>query len=125
MSRLLKSEVGLDHKLRGLLPLGDDKILTASSSGVVRLYDDAVSLEDDDEEESDVTVPSIDVIKQSLFQSGKLKKGAFVAGSPEEDEHLTKLREGRDLSCLVAAPKQRHLVATAGKENDLQVSAIC
>ena len=71
-----------------------------------------------------MTVVSIDVINQSLRQSGKLKKGAFAAGSAEEEEHLTRLRQGRDLSCLVAAPKQRHLVATAGKENDLQVSLL-
>lgn len=115
--RLLTASIEEGHKLRGLLAF-EDKVIAASTSGVVSLYDDAVSLEDDEAAEA---VGTLDVIKQSLYQSGKLKKGAFVAGSPEESEHLGHLRQGRDLSCLVAAPKQRHLVATAGKENDLQL----
>ena len=115
--KLLKALIEDGHKLRGLFTL-EDRIIAASTSGVVSLYDDAVSLEDDASE----AVASFDVIKQSLFQSGKLKKGSFVAGSEEESEHVGRLREGRDLSCLVAAPRpHQHLVATAGKENDLQV----
>jgi len=113
---LLTSSPGEGHKLKGLMVL-DNKIVTASSSGVVSLFDDAISLEDEAAE----PLASFDVIKQSLKQSGRLKKGSYATGSAEEIEHVARLREGRDLSCLVASPHQVNVAATAGKENDLQL----
>ena len=66
----------------------DNKIVTASSSGVVSLFDDAISLEDEAAE----PLASFDAIKQSLKQSGKLKKGSYATGSAEEIEHVAHLR---------------------------------
>ena len=80
---------GEGHKLKGLMVL-DNKIVTASSSGVVSLFDDAISLEDEAAE----PLASFDVIKQSLKQSGRLKKGSYATGSAEEIEHVARLRSG-------------------------------
>lgn len=55
-----------------------------------------------------------------MGQSGKLKKDSFE-NAEERQKHFETLEQGRELCRMRQSPTERSLVATGGKENDLQL----
>ena len=89
----------------------DDRVISAHQSGCVKVWTFP--------EEKSVAV---DVIEHQLASSAgtKLSKGQFDSDE-EKGKHLALLKAGRTLTTMVQSPHQRHLLATGGKENELQL----
>ncbi|TRY62934.1 hypothetical protein TCAL_15237 [Tigriopus californicus] len=91
----------------GVARTSDDTLVSAWQNGVVRVW----------KYQDELEILPIDV---EIRSSAKWKSRNFAS---EEDEmkHLCSLKIDRHLCQMVAHPNQRHLMATGGKENDLQV----
>ena len=87
----------------------DGAILTAAESGTVTLWRDPA--------ENRLSFNTIDV---ELNSSGKLKKNDFETEEARE-KHLVTLKAGRSLCKLRTNKMQKNLIATGGKENDVQL----
>ena len=63
---------------------------------------------------------SFNTINVEVESSGKLKKNAFDT-EEERHKHLVTLKAGRQLCRMRPSPADSNIIATGGKENDIQV----
>ncbi len=97
---------GGSGKLVGVAKV-DDNIVTATESGLVQVWREPKL--------------KFDTIDYELCQSGKLKKDNFE-NEEARAKHMATLRSGRSLCRMRKCPqKNEGLIATGGKENELQV----
>ena len=122
-----------DDIIRGIGRL-DDTLVTASKSGTVKLWrygqvcqirpqenfncSNLVSLTISFQEGSKQA--EFNPIHFELGQSGKLKKDSFESAD-ERQKHLEALKQDRELCRMRQSPTEQSVVATGGKENDLQL----
>ena len=85
----------------------DDVLLTATRSGVVKVW----------KSEGNVLIHPIE---QELNSTGKLKRNDFEK-EEEREKHLAMLKAGRELCVVKQSRSTKNLIASGGKENDLQV----
>jgi len=110
-----------DRALRGLFRhQGTGSLVTASQSGIVRIWKPSTQ----EEAEPEVGV-SCDVIEHQLSSAAgsKLKKGDFEGEDGEEErlKHVALLKAGRQLTTMVQSPNQHNVFATGGKEHELHL----
>ena len=94
--------------LRGIARF-DEALVTASASGFVKVW----------RHEAEQAI-AFNTVDSEVCDSGKLKKNAFE-NQADRLKHLATLKAGREVCRMIVSPTENHIIATGGKENDLQV----
>lgn len=101
-------EDGSHGPIVGVCRASDSVLVTATRSGVVRVWKAS---------DNPVLIKPIDY---ELECSGKLKRNQFEK-EEEREKHLATLKAGRELVVMKHSRMSPNLIATGGKENDLQI----